>query len=334
MIDKLPAGFHLRHPNLNDLQAVTELIVATDMATRGESDFAAEDLLSAWKAPNFDLNRDAWVVTLANGHLALPTDPGGSIVAYEELWNQKDHARLHGDGYVHPQYREQGLGTFLLHILEAHARQQIPLAPKEIQVSIRNGVDGADPSGKKLHEHEGYSPIRYFWRMRIEMQRMPDPPQLPAGISLRAFDPDHDDERALFTALDEAFSDHWGHISWEFDWWRQRNIERPDFDPGLWFLVQDGDQIAGGVLGKFRQDIGWIGTLGVRRAWRRKGIGLALLQQTFAEFFRRGMKTVELSVDAQNPTGATSLYERAGMYRAHEYLVYEKILRPGKEPEE
>ncbi len=332
MTQKLPAGFQLRHPNLNDLQAVTDLIVATDMATRGESDFAAEDLLSGWKAPNFDLNRDAWVVTLSNGQVASHSNPGELVVAYEELWNQKDHARLHGDGYVHPQYRTRGIGTFLLRTLEVHARQQISLAPAEIQVSVRNGVDGADPSGRELHENEGYTPIRYFWRMRIEMNTMPDAPQLPAGISLRAFDPSQD-EGAIFNALEEAFSDHWGHIPWEFDWWRQRNIERPDFDPGLWFLAQQGEQIAGGVLGKFRQDIGWVGTLGVRRAWRRKGIGLALLQQTFVEFFRRGMKAVELSVDAQNPTGATALYERAGMHRAHEYVVYEKVLRPGIEPE-
>lgn len=332
MTYKLPAGFQLRHPNLNDLQAVTDLIIATDMETRGESDFVAEDLLNGWKAPNFDLTRDAWVVILDHGREAIRSESGDRIVAYEELWNQKDHARLHGDGYVHPRYRGQGIGTFLLRTLETHARQQIHLAPAESQVSIRNGVDGADSSGQELHEHEGYQPIRYFWRMRFGMHAMPDPPQVPVGTSLRTFDPDQD-ERALFNALEEAFSDHWGHIPWEFDWWRQRNIVRPDFDPGLWFLAQQDEQIAGGVLGKFRQNIGWIGTLGVRRAWRRKGIGLALLQQTFVEFFRRGIKTVELSVDAQNPTGATSLYERAGMHRAHEYVVYEKVIRPGIEPE-
>ena len=333
MKKELPAGFQLRRPNWDDLQAVADLIIATDIAIRGESDFTAEDLLSDWKAPNFELDRDAWVITLENGHGTTSPNSNGKIIGYEDLWNQKDHARLRGDGYVHPQYRGLGIGTFLLRTLEDHAHQQIPLAPAESLVSIRNGVDGSDQVGCQLHEQQGYSPIRYFWRMRVDMQAAPEKPDFPPGISLRKFVLEKD-EQAVFETMQEAFRDHWGYIQWEFDYWRQRKIEREDFDPSLWFLAQDGDQIAGAALCRFRQDTGWIGTLGVRRPWRRKGIGLALLQQALGEFFRRGAQTVELSVDAQNPTGATTLYERAGMHVAHDYVVYEKVLRPGIEKKE
>ena len=76
--------------------------------------------------------------------------------------------------------------------------------------------------------------------------------------------------------------------------------------------------------------IGWVGTLGVRRPWRKKGLGLALLQASFGEFYKRGMKTIGLGVDASNPTGATRLYQRAGMYIASEFLTFEKELRPGR----
>jgi ribosomal protein S18 acetylase RimI-like enzyme len=80
---------------------------------------------------------------------------------------------------------------------------------------------------------------------------------------------------------------------------------------------------------RFRQGIGWVGTIGVRRPWRKKGLGLALLRHTFGEFYKRGMTTIGLGVDAANITGATRLYQRAGMHVASEFALYEKELRAG-----
>jgi ribosomal protein S18 acetylase RimI-like enzyme len=97
---------------------------------------------------------------------------------------------------------------------------------------------------------------------------------------------------------------------------------------------QRSAQIAGYSLCRYRMGIGWVGTLGVRRAWRKRGLGEALLLHSFCEFYKRGMQTIGLGVDAENPTGATRLYKKAGMYVAAEYVIYEKELRPGREPEE
>ena len=74
-------------------------------------------------------------------------------------------------------------------------------------------------------------------------------------------------------------------------------------------------------------DWGWIGTLGVRPAWRRRGIAEALLATAFAEFHRRCERRAALGVDAQSPTGATRLYEKAGMRVFWEAVVYEKEIR-------
>jgi GNAT superfamily N-acetyltransferase len=60
--------------------------------------------------------------------------------------------------------------------------------------------------------------------------------------------------------------------------------------------------------------------------WRRRGIALALLRTAFAEFHRRGIPRAELGVDAENPTGATRLYERAGMDVAFGWEFWEKEL--------
>jgi GNAT superfamily N-acetyltransferase len=69
----------------------------------------------------------------------------------------------------------------------------------------------------------------------------------------------------------------------------------------------------------------------VRRSWRRKGVALGLLHHTFGEFYRRGKNKVALDVDAHSLTGATGLYEKAGMHNARQSAVYEKELRPGKD---
>ena len=69
----------------------------------------------------------------------------------------------------------------------------------------------------------------------------------------------------------------------------------------------------------------------MRRPWRHMGLGMALLLHSFREFYRRGTHKVGLSVDSQNLTGATRLYERAGMHVARQYDTYQKELRPGVE---
>jgi len=118
-----------------------------------------------------------------------------------------------------------------------------------------------------------------------------------------------------------------------FENWRLR-IETDYHDPGLWFLAWDGNQLAGVTICRFKGSAGWISTLGVRQPWRKQGLGRALLQQAFSEFYRRGARIIELAVDAQNLTGATRIYERAGMRVEHEFVIFEKELRPGTEPGE
>jgi ribosomal protein S18 acetylase RimI-like enzyme len=141
-------------------------------------------------------------------------------------------------------------------------------------------------------------------------------------------------EVAVWEAQNESFRDHWGSHDVPLSEWQHGKFNREDFDPTLWVIAWDGDRVAGFSQNRYRMGIGWVSTLGVRRPWRKKGLGLALLLQSFGEFYKRGKTTIGLGVDASNPTGATRLYHRAGMYVASEFLTYEKELRPGREVEE
>ena len=107
------------------------------------------------------------------------------------------------------------------------------------------------------------------------------------------------------------------------------------YDPSLWFVAVDGDEIAGVSLCRphWTEDLqmGWINTLGVRRPWRRQGLGQALLHASFNAFYQRGTLKVGLGVDASSLTGATRLYEKAGMLVFRQNNQFEKEMRPGIE---
>jgi ribosomal protein S18 acetylase RimI-like enzyme len=148
---------------------------------------------------------------------------------------------------------------------------------------------------------------------------------VPDGLTIDTFRTD--DARAFHAASGEAFEDEWGHSPMEFDaWWDMRSKD-PQFDPSLWFLVRDGDEIAavnrceGGRYGG-----GYVGLLGVRKPWRKRGLGKALLLHAFREFRDRGYDRATLGVDSENPTGATRLYESVGMHVETTFVTFEKEL--------
>ncbi len=160
------------------------------------------------------------------------------------------------------------------------------------------------------------------------MQESPVPVTFPAGIELRPFIKD-EHGIAVWQADTEVFHDHWSSHDRTYEEWSHEKFGNPNFDPTLWMVAWDGNEIAGFSQNRFRQGIGWVGTIAVRRPWRKKGIGLALLRHTFGEFYKRGTNTIGLGVDSANLTGATRLYQQAGMYVAGEFAIYKKELRAG-----
>jgi mycothiol synthase len=302
-----------------DLEAVTQLIYDTCLHD-GDASVAVslEELREIWEDPDLNIETDTWVATTKEGR----------IVGYEEFYNRSKHAYLMGDGYVHPEYMGQGIGTALLRVLEQRAVQEVEKADPDLRVFIRNGMSMGDTVAREMHEAEGYTPIRFYWRMEVDFEGQPPAPQWPAGIELRPFDQDAH-AALVHSAHMEAFRDHWGFTPQSIEEWRKHFIESSEYNPELWLIAWEGDQIAGFAICRYRMGNGWVAVLGVRRPWRKRGLGLALLQGAFGAFYQRGTPMVGLGVDASSPTGATRLYQRAGMRVASEYISYEKELRPG-----
>jgi mycothiol synthase len=310
----LPSGFTLRPPVRADAQGVADLIAARDIADYGSTDANVEEVQNYWEAPRFDLAQDARIIIA----------PDGLIVGYEEVYPRSDE-RLEFDGYVHPREAERGLGTLLLRWAEERARQRVGEMQAAGQVILRGNTAAVDQNASAMFNAEGFALVRKFWRMEIEMTSPPDRPAWPAGITVRAMRPDRD-ARVVHATIEEAFADHWGHLPRSFEDWEQMVLQRDDFDPALTFMAFDGNQVAGAVVNRHR-DIAWVWQLAVRPAWRKRGLGLALLLHAFNEFYQRGDRMVGLGVDAQSLTGATRLYEKAGMHVTRRYDTYEKVLR-------
>ncbi len=313
----LSPDFVTRAPTREDAQAIADLIAAHDLAVMGEVVFDLSNVLADWEAPKFDLAQDARVIVA----------PDGSMVGYETIYRVEPNGLISTDGYIHPAYVGQGIGTHLLNWAEARARERLPEFEPDLGVSLKAGFSSNDRLAHPLFESMGYRIVRHYWNMEIEMTEMPPAPVWPNGISVRTFDPEHDNHR-VWNAITEAFQDHWGMAPIPFDEWVAS--ETTDLDPTLWFLAMADDEVAGVSLCNFRLGNGKVLWLGVRPPWRRLGLGMTLLKHSFGEFYRRGKTKVGLRVDAQNLTGATRLYERAGMHITQRFDIYSKELRAGR----
>jgi ribosomal protein S18 acetylase RimI-like enzyme len=173
--------------------------------------------------------------------------------------------------------------------------------------------------------------VRRFELRRIDFAGEPPSPRDVEGIAIRGFRPE--EARRLYEAHIEAFGDHWGAGKETYEDFRHHQLDAPDFDAGLWFVAWDGDEVAGyiGAQEKSREDPwrGYIPVLGVRRPYRRRGLGEALLRTVVGALYALGSRGAELHVDADSVTGATRLYERVGMSAHPRFATWEKELQPG-----
>jgi ribosomal protein S18 acetylase RimI-like enzyme len=153
-------------------------------------------------------------------------------------------------------------------------------------------------------------------------------PGPPPGVTVR--EPRADDEadmRRFHAVIEEAFRDS-DHRAPGYDAWRQQvdNQATKSFDE--WFVAEVDGVTVGALQSSdagLSDDEGWVSALATLRAYRRRGIGEALLRHALAVYARKGRTHAGLGVDLENPTAAVRLYEAVGMtpfYRANVYRTY------------
>jgi mycothiol synthase len=318
----LDSSLKLRPLKLSDAEAVAQLIYDA-CAADGDAILAEspEELLHEWQDPDFNPDTDGFIVETGNTR----------IVGYGGVVNVHEYAIYEILGNAHPEFKGRGIGTTLLRSAETRARTRMKSAKPDVRVILKTTISKNDAEGVALHQNEGYLPVKYHWRMEITLNAPPPAAVFPAGIEIRPFVKEEHDV-VIWQANNEAFHEYPGHHDSTLEEWRRYRYDDPEYDPSLWAVAWDGNEIAGYSINRYRTGIGWIRTLGVRPRWRKRGLGEALLFHSFGEYYRRGMRIIGLGVNANNPTGATRLYQRVGMHAASEHISFEKELRPGREP--
>jgi mycothiol synthase len=296
----------LRSPRLDELASLTDLINRDSDELYGEREESVESMRMWLTGPKLDPETDIRVATVDGEFRGyVDVDPDPEPIYWVDLrvpLSEPDDVRVALLDWVEGRARERG-GE----VLRVHAASR-------------------DEPIKRLLEDRGSRVIRHFYRMRIELDREPSEPHWLEGVTLRTATPD--DAETVYAAHQESFEDHWEHTQMPFEEW-QHWLMREGFDPTLWFVLEDGGEVAAVELCREHEGepgLGWVSVLGVRKQWRRRGLGRALLLHAFHEFRRRGFHAAALGVDAESLTGANRLYESAGMRVVRQSDVYEKAL--------
>ena len=319
----------LRPFRFEDGPAIIDLFNAHSQKIFGWDDAELDDLMNEWTSPGINVEETIRVV---ENNL-------GEIIGYIDVWDiTSPHIIKYAWGVLHPDAWDDALYHQMLNWAENCARERIPLAPAGTRVVINHGTPSKDHLRKKALEAYGYQLMRHFYRMEIKLESRPSQPTIPEGLRIVTIDIKNELKEALL-AMDDGFKDHWGHVEKPIEevleQWEHFIENDAEFDPSLWFLAKDEDEIAGicRCTGKMTEDsdMGWVSQLCVRKPWRKRGLGMALLLTSFQEFYERGKKRVGLGVDASSLTNATRLYQRAGMHITQQYDTYELEIRSGKD---
>lgn len=286
-------------PTVADAGRIAAVINARALALGGESEESAEGVARWFAMPSLDPEAD----------MRLAVNAAGAAEGYGDVSGPEDGTpKAWIDLRVLPG-RPEALGL-LFAWAQSRGAERVGTGG-----TIQVFADERDGSLRGTLDEDGYVVVRSSYEMERTLDDSFEPPVWPAGIEVRPFD--ERDAAAVHAAQQEAFADHWGYTPTSLESWRAFNLGRAA-DTTLWRVAWDGDEIAGLCINASRRGeddtVGWVEVLAVRRPWRRKGLGEALLREAFVAFAERGKRAAGLGVDAENTTGAVALYERVGMH--------------------
>jgi mycothiol synthase len=297
---------NLRAPTLDDVPAITQLFNRVIEELFGQADESEDDLRRFLTSDEIDPAED---IRLA--------EVDGELVGYADIWPHP-----HPTYWVDVRVGPSGEGDLRRELLEWTLERVRAKGGDHVIAGIWSNEERM----RSAFREAGFERTRGSYRMRIEFDGELEEPRPPEGVRIRPMTPD--DAHVAYATHEETFADMWGWAPTSFEEWQHWFLGE-GHDWSLFFLAEADGEAAGVALCRPRPtepDIGAIRVVGVRRAWRRKGVGRALMLHTFREFRRRGMRGASLGVDAESLTGAQRLYASVGMHVDRESDIFERRL--------
>jgi mycothiol synthase len=310
------SGYLSREYRPGDASTLTDLFNEIEKAAGGRPG-ATADYVDAYVSSR--IREPAW-------DSRLVFDPDGALIAYAIVGTPPPGGdTVDISGGVHPAHRGRAIGRDLLSWqLERAGALYGAAAPEGTRwvAEAHSMVD--DESAHRLLARHGLLPVRYFFDMTAPTRKPADPAPLPRGLRVETYSPHL--ERDVYEAHVEAFSDHWGYQRRPLEQWMSLTVRAETFRPDLSRIAFDGDRIAGYLLSydDAEPDRVYIGAVGTRRPWRRRGLAGSLLAEVLGAAGEAGKACAALGVDADSPTGAVSVYERAGFTTECRAVAYRR----------
>jgi mycothiol synthase len=305
----LDQHYSARSARKDDAIDILSVITAYDLHIAGYSDIVLSDVMEWASGPRFDWSIDSLVVERE----------GKLVGAAMFMSGVGDQPRYSSVGVTHPEHLDRGIGACLVDFQDHRA---LEISAAGGGMTLRPWVDLIDSRAMALYSARGFTETRRNFSMLADVSDLDLATETPEGIEIRACT--EGDLRVVHELLGETFREHWGHDEQPYEGWHESAYARDDTDLDLWFLAYGEGKPVGVVIGRPNDELGWVNSLGVLKAWRRKGVGGALLRRSFASFRDMGCSRVGLMVDATNETRAVTLYERVGMRTKHVYVALEK----------
>jgi mycothiol synthase len=318
-----PPGAATRPASWDDLDAVASVHAACARARRGRPRLRPGDVRARWLG--LDSLDDVTI-------LHDPADPR-RVLAVTELTVDVDPDRaeveVNVEGQVHPDHVGRGLATWLLDRADERARAEVAANGATAACLTTTVVDG-DDRARAYFTDRGFVPVRHLLQLRLDLYAAPPAPSWPRGVRVRSFVPGRD-EAAVWRTHQAAFADVATSWPMDLDDLVADRLRPPGgLDPELVLLAhaEGVDDPIGVAICLPRSpgapEEGWVRDLGVVPAWRRRGVAMALLRESFARFRARGLTGVALDVDDVTVDGAVQLYRRAGMRIVHRTDVVQR----------
>ncbi|MCO1337724.1 hypothetical protein BJH93_02290 [Kocuria polaris] len=307
-----------------DVEPWADLLNAVSTTDDFGETFTPVELAEGLEAPGFTPASDS--LSWWDGGVMI----AAAEVSVRQLTAEDGIAKAFVDGAVHPAYRGRGIGTAIMGWGQQRA---LALAAerhpgREVQLDTWNMT--AQSSYASLAADWGYSPVRYFSEMRVELEGWEAPTVDARAEQILATTSRIDAELSTLAhrAHLEAFRDHWNYTPGTIEKWEHftsGSTFRPEYSRLALDASNPEDPVDAYIFCQQNTDDElYVALVGTRRRARGRGLATTLLADVVHQAQEAGLAAVTLGVDAASPTGAGGVYERVGFRSVRSSVEYSK----------